>query len=184
VNTTDQPLLRENWTVFYAMPPDEVRGNVGQLAFNGGLAMRIEPHTKTTITNSCVVGDSTGPVRILDFFGHMHAHGERFSAWVSRAGANGTPARTLVYESYDWSILDLIEFNSMKKNAPVDYTSGVAGGYSGGLELNVGDRLEYECAMNNTTEQVLTFSAEAFDGEMCNLFGSFTPGTYWSCVGD
>jgi len=184
VNATDQPLLRENWTVFYAMPEAEVKGNVGQMAFNGGLSMRIEPHTKQTITNSCVVSSSTGPVRIMDFFGHMHAHGERFSAWVTRPGANGTPTRSLVYESYDWSILDLIEFNSVKKNTPVEYDSGTAGGYSGALELNVGDRLEYECAMNNTSEAVLTFSAQAFDGEMCNLFGSFTPGTLWSCVGD
>jgi hypothetical protein len=184
VNATDQPLLRENWTVFYAMPESEVKGTVGQLAFNGGLAMHIEPHSRATITNSCVVSASTGPVRVLDFFGHMHAHGERFSAWVSRPGADGTAARSLVYESYDWSILDLIEFNSVKQNTPVRYGSGTPGGYSGGLELNIGDRLEYECAMNNTSEQVLSFSAEAFAGEMCNLFGSFTPGTYWSCVGE
>lgn len=184
VNTTDQPLLRENWTVFYAKPASEVTGTVGQMAFNGGLSMRIDPHTRQTITNSCTVTGDTGPVRVLDFFGHMHAHGERFSAWVSRKAADGTRTRSLVYETYDWSILDLIEFNSVKKNTPIEYLGGVPGGQSGALTLEVGDALEYECAMNNTTEQVLTFSAEAFDGEMCNLFGSFTPGTYWSCVGD
>jgi hypothetical protein len=184
VNATDQQLLRENWTVFYAMPESEVKDTVGQMAFNGGLAMKIEPHTKQNVENSCTVSGSTGNIRVLDFFGHMHAHGERFSAWVAKQNADGSYTRNLVYESYDWSVLDLIEFNSTVQNNVITYAGGRPGGASGDLFLNVGDRIDYECEMNNSSSTTLVFSARAFDGEMCNMFGSFTPGTYWSCLGN
>ena len=29
-----------------------------------------------------------------------------------------------------------------------------------------------------------SINTKAFTGEMCNLFGSYTPGTYWSCLGN
>jgi hypothetical protein len=181
VNATDEPLLKENWTVFRAMPSSDVKETVGQFAFNGGLAMHIAPHSQQTITNTCTVDSKLGDVRVVDFFAHMHAHSERFSAWVHRKAQD---TRQLIYESYDWSILDLIEFNSVKQNAPITYEGGTPGGFSGDLSLSVGDSIEYECKMNNTGDTALTFSARAFDGEMCNMFGSFTPGTYWSCLGD
>src|SRR5262249_51194274 len=121
-------------------------------------------------------------VRIVDLFGHMHSHGERFSAFVTRPNPSGGETRSLIYESYDWSKLDLIEFNSVVDNAQIQYQGGQPGGYSGVLELSPRDRIDYECAMNNTSDLTLTFQAKAFTGEMCNMFGSYTPGTSWSCV--
>lgn len=184
VNATDQPLLRENWTVFYAMAPDKVTETVGQLAFNGGLSMDVLPHTRQTIQNSCTLAESVGKIRVVDFFGHMHAHGKRFSAWAVQKDGAGAETRTLVYESYDWSALDLIEFNSVQQNAPVTYASGAPGGLSGDLFLSPGDRIDYECAVDNTEDFELRFAAKALTGEMCNLFGSFTPGGFWSCLGN
>jgi hypothetical protein len=182
VNTTDAPLLRENWTVFYAMPADQVTQATGQIAFNGGIAMNIAPHTQQTIQNSCVVNAGLGKIRVVDFFGHMHAHGKRFSAWAVQRDESGAETHTLIYESYDWSKLDLIEFNSAQENTPVVYKSGTPGGISGDLLLSPGDRIEYECEMDNTENFALKFAAKALTGEMCNLFGSFTPGGLWSCV--
>lgn len=187
VNSTEVPLLRENWTIFWSLPPDEVTGDVEQIAFNGGLAMNIPPHTKQTITNTCTVPDSLGDIRVMDMFAHMHAHGERFSAWsVTTDPASGVENRTLIYESYDWSILDLIEFNSVEQNQPIDYQGGVRGGISGDLFLKAGDRIDYECAMNNTEDHNLTFAARAFQGEMCNMFGTIAPGSNgpWTCLGE
>jgi hypothetical protein len=184
INATEAPLLRENWTVFQKMDPSKVTASVGQMAFNGGLAMHIEPHTKQTIKNSCSVSGSTGNIRVVDFFGHMHSHGQRFSAWAVHTDSSGTETRTLIYESYDWSILDLIELNSVEQNTPASYASGTPGGMSGDLYLAPGDRIDYECLMNNTEDFALTFAAKAVTGEMCNLFGSFTPGTLWTCVGN
>jgi hypothetical protein len=182
INDTEEPLLREGWTIFRAMPASEATDPVGQMAFNGGLDMNIAPHSKATITNSCSLLPTYGDIRIVDLFGHMHAHGTRFSAWVARSGADAG-ARELIYESYDWSELDLIQFNSLKKNTPIEYAGGVPGGYSGILRLSANDRIEYECAVDNTASFALTFQAKAFQGEMCNMFGSFTPGTSWSCIG-
>ena len=89
---------------------------------------------------------------------------------------------TWPHESYDWSKLDLIEFNTVQENTPVVYKSGMPGGISGDLMLSPGDRIEYECEMDNTENFALNFAAKALTGEMCNLFGSFTPGGLWSCV--
>jgi hypothetical protein len=187
VNSTDEPLLRENWTIFWSMPPDEVKGTVEQLAFNGGLWMKIPAHTKQVITNSCEVPAELGEIRVVDMFAHMHAHGERFSAWsVTKDPTSGAENRALVYESYDWSILDLIEYNTVEQNAEVTYQGGVRGGVSGDLFLKPGERLEYECAMNNTEDYSLKFAARAFDGEMCNMFGTIAPGGNgpWTCLGN
>jgi hypothetical protein len=184
VNTTESPILRESWTAFYSMPKADVTATVGQMAFNGGLQMHIEPHSKAIIKNSCVVPQELGDVRVVDLFGHMHAHGERFSAWAVKKDVSGVETRDLIYESYDWSSLDLIEFNSVKKNPSITYAGGKPGGASGILTLSPGDRIDYECAMNNTEDYALVFAAKAFTGEMCNMFGSFTPGSYWSCLGN
>jgi hypothetical protein len=187
VNATDEPLLRENWTIFWTMPPEDMKGTVDQIAFNGGLMMNIPPHTRQTISNSCTVPASLGDIRVVDFFGHMHSHGERFSAWtVTKDPVTAQETRTLVYESYDWSLLDLIEFNTVVQNTTVTYKGGVRGGVSGDLYLKAGDRLEYECAMNNTEDHNLTFAARAFSGEMCNMFGTIAPGDNgpWSCMGN
>jgi hypothetical protein len=189
INTTDHPLLRENWTIFYAADPAVVTGTVGQLAFNGGLEMHVPPHTSQIIKNSCTVPDwIASEVRVVDFFGHMHAHGKRFSAWaVTRSpGDGGVENRTLIYESYDWSKLDLIQFDSVDQNTPIRYAGGVPGGYSGILMLEPGDRIDYECEIDNTTDRPLTFAAKAYTGEMCNLFGSFAPGAgaAWTCLGN
>mgnify|MGYP001599241508 CR=1 FL=1 len=84
----------------------------------------------------------------------------------------------------DWSELDLISFDTVTENPEIQYEGGKPGGHSGVLSLSPGDRIDYECAMNNTEDFALTFSAKAFTGEMCNLFGSFTPGTSWLCLGE
>jgi hypothetical protein len=168
------------------MPPEDVKGTVEQLGFNGGLMMNIPAHTKQVIKNSCKVPGGLGEIRVVDFFAHMHAHGERFSAWTVTKDASGAENRTLVYESYDWSILDLIEFNTVEQNTPVNYLSGVRGGFSGELFLKPGEGLDYECAMNNTEDYNLTFAARAFSGEMCNMFGTIAPGENgpWTCLGN
>jgi hypothetical protein len=186
VNATEKPLLRENWTIFWKMPTDQVKGTVEQIAFNGGLAMNIPPNTRQTIANNCTVPQSLGDIRVVDLFAHMHAHGQRFSAWSVTKDSAGAETRTLIYESYDWSILDLIEFNSVEQNEPVTYKGGTPGGISGDLLLSPGDRLDYECEMYNTEDHNLVFAARAFAGEMCNMFGTIAPGDSggWSCMGN
>lgn len=184
VNATDQPLLREGWMVFFSKPASEVTESAAEMTFDGGLGMQIPAHTQAIVSNSCA-WSGPGEIRILDLFAHMHAHGKRLSAWAVQQDATGQETRTLVYESYDWSILDLIQFDSVTQNRPITYAGGAPGGMSGILRLAPSDRIEYECAIDNTTDSTLTYEAAAFTGEMCNLFGTFAPGTsQWSCVGE
>ena len=187
VNATEAPLLRESWTTFRTLPPGEVTEPAAAFAFNGGISMHVKPGTRQVITNQCVVPAPVGPVRVLDLFGHMHAHGVRVSAWsVTPDSTSPTgEARRLIYETYDWSKTDLLELSSAVKNPPVTYRGGSPGGASGPLELAAGDRIDYECEIVNTTSRELTFVARAFDGEMCNLFGSYVPGRTdpWVCLG-
>ena len=50
----------------------------------------------------------------------------------------------------------------------------IAGGHSGVLEFEPGDRLGWECEVVNDSDVTLRFSDEAITGEMCNVFGEFT----------
>jgi hypothetical protein len=49
---------------------------------------------------------------------------------------------------------------------------GIGGGSSGRLDLKAGDRLTWECEMDNPTDLVVRFGDMAAD-QMCNLFGYY-----------
>ncbi len=67
--------------------------------------------------------------------------------------------------------------------AEPDPERGLAGGRSGLLFLDAGDRIEWECEVHNRTDHVLRFANEAYDAEMCITFGS-TPEVGWFCLGE
>ena len=46
---------------------------------------------------------------------------------------------------------------------------GIEGGWSGVLDLQAGDMLEWECHVVNQTDGVLRFTNQNFNGEMCIL---------------
>jgi hypothetical protein len=49
----------------------------------------------------------------------------------------------------------------------------VDGASSGMLEVSQGDELHFLCDIDNTLDKPLRFAAEAIDGEMCILFGTY-----------
>jgi hypothetical protein len=184
VNPLEEPLLRESWANFYVMDPDTVTEIAGQVVFNGGLQMSIPPSTTEVITNDCEMSLAK-EVRVTELFGHMHAHGTRFSAFKTTTDAEGVESREIIYESYEWFELDRREFNSVVVNDEPVYKSGLDGAHSGVLTFAPGDRLDYECEIQNTEDFSLVYSLGAYTAEMCNLFGAYAPdeGRSWVCSG-
>jgi hypothetical protein len=60
-------------------------------------------------------------------------------------------------------------------NAPSNRATRTAGGSSGPILLEPGDSLQWECAVDNTSDDVLTFRNEVYTGEMCILAGIEVP---------
>lgn len=87
----------------------------------------------------------------------------------------GTGTRTILIAAYDWSDPGYRYFDSVHKNPLPDPTTKQGGSVSGPVELNVGDRIDWECEVHNDLTTPLTFSNELRTGEMCNVFGIYVP---------
>jgi hypothetical protein len=176
VNAGDTPLLREAWVNLIKKETDENSQILGGVFMIGGIRMAVQPHTKEILNYSCALKDGDHK-RVVSLFGHRHSFTPRFSVWAHRGGV-----RELVYEDYDWQDSTELFYNTLMKNGAPDPVTRTAGGVSGLLEFNPGDRIEWECEVDNTSDNVLKFRNEVYTGEMCNLFGSAVGGAFWSCV--
>jgi hypothetical protein len=77
-----------------------------------------------------------------------------------------------IYQDFNWEEPAVFEFNSTTTNPPADTSMKVAGAYSGDLDLQPGDELDWECEVQNTTSKTITYGQnEALDSEMCILIG-------------
>ncbi len=115
---------------------------------------------------------------------HYHGHTTRFTAYKTINGV-----KELLLEQY--GVLDvpgdpqLITFDSKTTNPTPNRTTQTPGAYSGDVYMKPGDSIEWECEQTNdgiglngekfTTP--LTFTEQAYLGEMCNLFGMYAPST-------
>jgi hypothetical protein len=162
INVSDEPVVREIWVNFWYRDPADVTEPVVELAAAGDTEFAIEPRADTMLGPfRCEV---SGSGRMLWLYGHRHANNERFSAWRIR-GAE----RTLLYEAFRWEDPLLLEFSSTVQNPVPDRARRIEGGYSGVLDLQAGDFLEWECHVINKTDGYLRFTNENFTGEMCIL---------------
>jgi hypothetical protein len=160
INTSDKPQLREIWINFWYRDPAEVTEPVEQLFAIGSASFAVEPGADTILgPYTC---SATGNGRMLWFYGHRHANNVRFSAWRVR-GAQ----RDLFYESYHWEEPLLLEYSSVVQNPTPDRERKIEGGYSGVLDIEQGDVLEWECHVINNTDGVLRFTNNTYTGEMC-----------------
>ena len=175
VNASAESILREVWVNF-------MKNDTETLEILGGLFMiggqfTIPPEASQTLNYSCELGDDER--RIVSIFGHRHANTDRFTVWSHRGGE-----KKLVYEDYDWDEPAELFYNSVIQNGDPNPATNRPGGYSGILNLQAGDRLEWECEVNNRSGVELTFRNEVFTGEMCNIFGSTSGGArpIWFCA--
>lgn len=179
-NPTMEPILKEAWTNFWwednaktnAMPISSI--DIGQVLFMGVPAgQTVDVHYVNNIAK---------PWRALQFFGHRHGFTPNFSAWVMRA-SGGAPE--VIYQSFNWKDVPTYRYDSTTPNPAPDAASKGDGGASGVLLLNAGDKLHYNCHIVFTDERAaaeglipatqigsLKFANEAFDAEMCILFGA------------
>jgi hypothetical protein len=179
VNVTDDPLLREAWVNLMKVTGTDTPRLLGGITMFGGVMKSFAPGTRTTTDYSCE--NKHEGRRVVSLFGHRHAHSTRFTAWLEHAGGD----RELLYEDYDWHEPTELMFNSVTTNPLPDPVKKAPGGASGLLVLSAGDKLDWECEINNDSNNTLTFSNEVFKGEMCNVFGSIvaTDGAAtWTCI--
>jgi hypothetical protein len=167
VNTGATPLLREAWLNYFYIDASRVKGIRGAVFLTGGTGFYITPGTSQTYRYSCA---PDRPVRVLSLAAHMHAHATRMTAW--KVSAN-QPA--LVYEAFDWAEPVSLRYDSVHANTPPNRATRTAGGSTGQLVVRPEDSLQWECDVNNTSAQVLTFRNEVYTGEMCVLTGIAVP---------
>lgn len=164
-NPSDRPMLIEVWLNFYYVPAEAVVREVRDIFLYGSIDFAVPPGVATTLgPYRCT---ATGPFRLLEMFGHRHAHAPRFSAYRIRGDV-----REQIYDSLDWREPAFLHFDSITQNPIAAPDHSVDGGHSGPLELQTGDALEWECPVINDSDGVLEFSDSALGGEMCVIIGS------------
>jgi len=160
INVTEQPVLREIWVNFWYRDPAEVTETATQLFASGDPTFVIQPGESTVLgPYRCNIN---GMGRMLWFYGHRHANNTRFSAWRVRDGQ-----RDIFYDGYHWEETLWLEYTSLIKNPAPDWARGIEGGWSGILDLQAGDQLEWECHVTNNNDTPVSFSNETYKGEMC-----------------
>ncbi len=173
IDTATQPIVREAWLNYFYIPESQVKGFRGNVFLTGGVGFEIMPGTVQTYTYSC---SPDRPVRILSLAAHMHVHATRMSAWKVSSVTGPSPTASLVYETYDWSAPTVLKYDSAHPNNPVaDRTTHTPGGSSGALLVNPTDAIQWECAVDNTSDVTLTFRNEVYTGEMCIMTGTMVP---------
>lgn len=182
-NPTEGPVLKEAWTNFWWEEDARTRG---QGIFGLDFAQVALTMVPGEVRDLHYVFEIREPTRALQFFGHRHAWTPNFSAWVERGG-DGPPE--IVYQSFDWYDVPTYRYDSVVKNPKPDATARADGGYTGILNLESGDQLHFNCHVEFTDARAaevelpsatslgrLGFANEAFDAEMCILFGGVTAG--------
>jgi len=160
INTNSKAQLREVWVNFWYRDPSEVTQPATEWFETGNVTFAIPPHTKTQIgPNTCTV---SGNGRLLWTYGHRHANNTRFVMTRIRGSQ-----RDIIYDAYKWEEPLLLEYSSTVTNKAADPTNMVEGGWNGILDLVTGDKIEWTCDVNNTTDGTLRFTNNTYTGEMC-----------------
>jgi hypothetical protein len=160
-NFTDKPIIKEVWVNFWYRDKSEVTTPTQEVF--SMLGMNINPGDHVLKHGACAIDT---PGRLLTVYGHVHAHNKRFSVWRTRGSD-----QMLIHESYDWEHPNVSEFSSIVSNPMLDPAGHVAGGYSGIVDLQAGDVLEFECDIVNDTQNVFVGQNEAMNDEMCIMIG-------------
>jgi hypothetical protein len=160
INVTEEPIIREIWVNFWYRDSSKVTEEAEQLFATGDVTFQVQPGADVILgPYSC---DIEAAGRMLWFYGHRHANNKRFSAWRVRNGQ-----RDLFYEGFDWEETLLLEYTSLIANPVADRSTETEGGWSGILDLQPGDKLEWECHVVNQQDTTLRFSNNTYTGEMC-----------------
>jgi hypothetical protein len=174
-------ILQESWANFFYKPAEEVSQPAATLFWIGGLGMAVKPHSQEVVEGYCE-NESDVPRRLVTLTGHVHSHTTRFSAYKLPKGAP-PESKELVYEIFDWAHADLFYYDTANINPLPDRASKRPGASSGELWLEPGDKITWECDVDNDENYPMRFGNEAYTAEMCNIFGLSAPAVTdtWNC---
>jgi hypothetical protein len=161
MNYTDKPIIKEVWVNFWYRDAKDVKRATNEVF--SFAPMNVAPGQHVIISGSCPI-DTAG--RALTLYGHRHANNIRFSIWHESGSM-----RDLVYDDYNWEDPLVLEYSSLVKNDAADMTKKTPGGWSGPLDLAVGDNLYFECEIVNNTQNTFVGQNEAKSDEMCIMVG-------------
>jgi hypothetical protein len=193
INATSKPILREAWANFRYADKSTVTELADPIQFMAGVVSSINVGHTVINAGTATVPAGAGPdFRLLAAIPHIHAHTTRFTAWKTVGGV-----KELLLEQF--GTLDIptephiVYFDSTVTNPAVNETTHQDGAFSGIVHLAPGDTIDWECEQTNdgigangvhfTTP--LQFTEQAYTGEMCNLFGLYSPttGGSWTAIG-
>jgi len=183
INTGSKPILREGWANIVFTDKANVKTIADPIFFLAGVAMSVQPGQTVTNHGTATVPNNAAPdFRLAVAIPHYHAHTTRFTAYKVTGGV-----KTPILEQYGTLGVagdpELVHFDSVTKNNPIDTSKGVPGAYSGDVYLKPGDQIQWECVQTNDGKGIngaplttpLQFTEQAYTGEMCNLFGMYAP---------
>jgi hypothetical protein len=174
LNTSSEPILREAWANVIYRDPSTVKTLTDPIFFLAGLGANIRPGTTHVSRGQAT---ASREMRLISATGHYHAHTVRFSAWSVIGGE-----RNQILEDYDWHEPSMFTYDSIRMNPAWNPAERKAGASSGNLNLNAGDKIEWECEVVNNGTVPLRFGNAVETAEMCNMFGTYAPsmGGPWS----
>jgi hypothetical protein len=160
INITEVPALREAWVNFWYRDADEVTQPATEWFETGDIRLVVQPHEAKTLGPYTCNIDQDG--RLLWFYGHRHANNVRFTATRIRGDA-----RDVIYDADRWDEPLLLEYSSLIENPAPDIENRIEGGWSGILDLEKGDKIEWACDVVNEHDTPLRFTNQTLLGEMC-----------------
>jgi hypothetical protein len=182
-NPTGMQILKEAWTNLWFEEDATIRTHgilglettqvIPGLGLNVAAGQTADYHYSFNIST---------PIRVVTLFGHRHAWTTNFSSWVEKPGG----ATSIVYQSFDWYDEPTYRYDSMTMNPPPAPDTRKDGAHTGILMLQPGEKLHFNCHIEFTDERAakvnspvspaevgtLRFANQAFNAEMCILFGS------------
>jgi hypothetical protein len=178
-NSTSSTILKEAWTNLWYEDDATVRihGILG-LPLTQVVTLNVPPGQVRDYHYSWAIPEQT---RLITLFGHRHAWTPNFSSWVEHPGGE----IDILYQSFDWFDMPTYRYDSLAANPAPSPETLTDGGASGITMLESGDKLHFNCHITFTDARAaaenapspaeigtLTFANQAFDAEMCILFGS------------
>jgi hypothetical protein len=183
-NATDGDILKEAWTNvwFEEDATKRVSGILG-LDYIQVATMNITPGSTVDYHYTL---SAASRVRIVTLFGHRHAWTTNFSSWIERPGGE----TEIMYQSFDWYDEPTYRYDSLTTNPSPDHATLMDGAASGIHWLEPGENLHFNCRIQYTDARAdavsapmspaengpLRFANQAFEAEMCILFGQTAEG--------
>jgi hypothetical protein len=179
-NSTDKDILKEVWQNIWWT--DDAKTPITNVTGLPALQIAGVFANPGEINDMHYSATAVAPWRAIGFFGHRHAWTTSFTAWVESAGKEPN----IIYQSQDWFDEPTFTYNSEVQNPAPAPGKGTDGAFSGILNVAAGDTLHFNCHIEYTDERAksegspvtpaqngpLRFANQAFNAEMCILFGS------------